>query len=318
MIYLHSDKEQFQEAINLTYEKTGVMIQAIEKDYYVTMLLQLLAKKLPCVVFKGGTSLSKCYEVIQRFSEDIDITVDINLSQGQKKKVKQAIVDSVAELGMVISNLSETRSRRDYNRYEIMYDSVIPIKNGALKSMLLLETSYTAVAFPTARLPVYSYIGKMMKEEAPDMLGEYRLKPFEMKVQGIERTLVDKIFALCDYYLQGKVERHSRHLYDIYKLLPLIPQDEGFRQLVKDVRKIRAQSVICPSALPEVNVPEVLEQIVKKNVYKQDYEELTMQLLEEQIPYEIAAGALEQIIKEGIFSDPFFAGPNISHVKKSI
>ena len=64
---------------------------------------------------------------------------------------------------------------------------------------------------------------------------------FEMKVQGIDRTLADKVFAVCDYYLQGKVAKHSRHLYDIYKLLPLVPQDENFRELVKEVRAVRAQ-----------------------------------------------------------------------------
>ena len=46
MIYLHNDKEQFRDAIDLTYEQTGMMPQAIEKDYYVTMFLQLLVKKI--------------------------------------------------------------------------------------------------------------------------------------------------------------------------------------------------------------------------------------------------------------------------------
>ena len=85
MAYLHSDREQFRDAIYLAYEQTGVMVQAIEKDYYVTMLLRLLAQKMPYIVFKGGTSLSKCHKVIHRFSEDIDITIDTLLSQGQKK-----------------------------------------------------------------------------------------------------------------------------------------------------------------------------------------------------------------------------------------
>lgn len=67
-------------------------------------------------------------------------------------------------------------------------------------------------------------------------------------MQGIDRTLADKVFAVCDYYLQGKVAKHSRHLYDIYKLLPLVPQDENFKELVKEVRAVREQSVICPSA----------------------------------------------------------------------
>lgn len=98
---------------------------------------------------------------------------------------------------------------------------------------------------------------------------------FEMKVQGIDRTLADKVFAVCDYYLQGKVAKHSRHLYDIYKLLPLVPQDENFRELVKEVRAVRAQSVVCPSALPEANVPELLEKIIKEKAYKQDYDNYT-------------------------------------------
>ena len=71
---------------------------------------------MPHIVFKVGTSLSKCQKVIQRFSEDIDITIDAQISQGQKKKIKQTIVSSANQLGMNIENLDETRSRRDYNR----------------------------------------------------------------------------------------------------------------------------------------------------------------------------------------------------------
>ena len=216
MAYLHSDREQFRDAIDLAYEQTGVMVQAIEKDYYVTMLLRLLAQKMPYIVFKGGTSLSKCHKVIRRFSEDIDITIDTLLSQGQKKKIKQAIVESAEELGMTIENLDETRSRRDYNRYVIAYDSVIPMASDALKAAVLLETSYTAVSFPTVLLPVHSYIGDMMEQEAPDVIEEYNLNPFEMKVQGIDRTLADKVFAVCDYYLQGKVAK----LYTILLSMP--------------------------------------------------------------------------------------------------
>ena len=72
MAYLHNDREQFKDAIYLAYDQTGIMVQAIEKDYYVTMLLKLLSEKIPYIVFKGGTSLSKCHKVIKRFSEDID------------------------------------------------------------------------------------------------------------------------------------------------------------------------------------------------------------------------------------------------------
>lgn len=301
MEYLHNNKEQFQDAIELAYEQTGIMTQAIEKDYYVTMLLRLLSEKMPYIVFKGGTSLSKCHKVIQRFSEDIDITIDSQISQDQKKKIKQAIVSSAEELGMNIENLNETRSRRDYNRYIISYNSVLPLTSDALNPAVLLETSYTAVSFPTVVLPVHSYIGDMMEKEAPDSIEEFMLLPFSMKVQGIDRTLADKIFAVCDYYLQGKVPKHSRHLYDIYKLLPLVPQDEVFKNLVHEVRNIRAQSPVCPSALPDVNISQLLEQIIEEKAYKTDYDTLTTQLLEEHLSYDVVINALKDISRSEIF-----------------
>ena len=301
MGYLHNNKEQFQDAIELAYEQTGIMTQAIEKDYYVTMLLHLLSEKMPYIVFKGGTSLSKCHKVIQRFSEDIDITIDTQISQGQKKKIKQTIVSSADQLGMNIENLDETRSRRDYNRYIISYNSVLPLANDALNPAVLLETSYTVVSFPTVVLPVHSYIGDMMKKEAPDSIEEFMLLPFFMKVQGIDRTLADKIFAICDYYLQGKVPKHSRHIYDIYKLLSLVPQDKSFKNLVNEVRSIRAQSPICPSALPDVNIPQLLERIIEEKAYKTDYDTLTTQLLEEQLSYDVVINALKDISRSEIF-----------------
>lgn len=303
MEYLHDDKEQFQDAIALAYEQSGIMTQAIEKDYYVTMLLRLLAEKIPYIVFKGGTSLSKCHKVIQRFSEDIDITIDTQLSQGQKKKIKQAIVFSADELGMTIKNLTEIRSRRNYNRYIISYNSVLPLANEALNPAVILETSYTAVSFPTVILPVHSYIGDMMEKEAPDSIEKFLLLPFSMKVQGIDRTLADKIFAICDYYLQGNVQKHSRHIYDIYKLLPLVPQNEDFKNLIYEVKNIRSKSPICPSATSNVNIPQLLEKIIDEKAYKSDYDNLTTQLLEEQLPYDVVINCLKDIAKSEIFAN---------------
>ena len=52
----------------------------------------------------------------------------------------------------------------------------------------------------------------MMIEEAPEEIKNFRLDPFEMKVQGLDRTLVDKFFAICDYYMQDRVKKHSWHV----------------------------------------------------------------------------------------------------------
>ena len=91
MEYLHKNREQFMEAVARTAADTVFVAEAVEKDYYVSMILREMSETLPFAVFKGGTSLSKCYRVIKRFSEDIDLTADIPLSQGQKKKMKYCL-----------------------------------------------------------------------------------------------------------------------------------------------------------------------------------------------------------------------------------
>ena len=81
------------------------------------MILKGLSARIPFIVFKGGTSLSKCHRIIKRFSEDIDVTIDVNpLTQGMKKKVKKAIEETASELGLTIPNIDDTRSRRDLNK----------------------------------------------------------------------------------------------------------------------------------------------------------------------------------------------------------
>ena len=301
MDFLHNDKETFSQAINLVTNKNGIRSEIVEKDYYVTMILRLLSERLPFIVFKGGTSLSKCHKAINRFSEDIDITIDTTISQGQKKKVKEAIEEVSSILGLTIPNIDKTRSRRDYNRYEIEYNPINELDDIAVLPTVILETSYTAISFPVSELPVHNYIGDMMLEEAPDYIERYSLSPFTMKVQDINRTLADKVFAVCDYYLQNKTEKHSRHLYDIYKLLPLVPQDESFKKLVKEVREVRALSPVCPSAKPDVDVVELLKQIISGNVYKSDYVKITEDLIEEELNYETVLPALKQIAENGMF-----------------
>lgn len=303
MEFLHNDKETFSQAINLVTNKNAIRPDIVEKDYYVTMILRLLSERLPFIVFKGGTSLSKCHKAIKRFSEDIDITIDTTISQGQKKKVKETIEEVSAILGLSIPNIDKTRSRRDYNRYEIEYNPIDELDDVAVLPAVILETSYTAISFPVSELPVHNYIGDMMVEEAPDYIVRYSLSPFTMKVQDISRTLADKVFAICDYYLQNKTEKHSRHLYDIYKLLPHVPQDDSFKKLVKEVRQVRALSPVCSSAKPDVDVVDLLKRIVSENVYKSDYENITENLLEEDLKYEIVIPALKQIAENGMFAN---------------
>ena len=115
-MYLHNNRELFEEIINEVNSQTGISQSIIEKDYYVTMILKLLHQSIPKVVFKGGTALSKCFHLIDRFSEDIDITFSEHIGEGRRKKLKYNILKPISdELDMPIENWDSIESDKDYN-----------------------------------------------------------------------------------------------------------------------------------------------------------------------------------------------------------
>ena len=119
----------------------------------------------------------------------------------------------------------------------------------------------------------------MSKLNRLDLAETYQLMPFEITTQTIERTLVDKTFALCDYYIEGKVERHSRHIYDIHKIVESIGVVDDLATLIPEVRAVRSEVQVCHSAKPNVCVSEVLHEIIESHVYRDDYESITSGLL---------------------------------------
>ena len=301
MEFLHKNSELFLQAINIASSEKNILPEIIEKDYYVTLILKYLSEKIPFIVFKGGTSLSKCHNIIKRFSEDIDIAIDTEISKSQKKNIKQSIIEVANFLELEITNIDETRSRNNYNKYIFAYKSVLENESSFLKSGVILETSYITISFPTEKKEVSSFIGNMMKTEAPDFIEKFGLENFYMKTQSIERTFIDKVFALCDYFLQNKIPSHSRHIYDIYKLLPSINFDENFSNLILDVREVRKTSPICVSSDEKYKITDLLKEIITKEIYKKDYENITEKILEEPINYETSITALKKIIEKDIF-----------------
>lgn len=302
-MYLHEDKELFKEVIIGTAEECGEVVPIVEKDYYVTLLLKQLSDKCPECVFKGGTSLSKCYHVIDRFSEDIDISFSNKLTQGERKKLKNNIISSISdELGLPIIDWDKTRSRRDYNCYTFSYS---PIEGYATRGRLVqgvkMEVSLSSISFPTVKLSVDSYVYKFLSKDNMDIVDEYGLQPFYMNVQDIDRTLIDKIFAICDYYLKGEIKRYSRHIYDIYMLLPKVKLDNNFKKLVIQVRAVRAEMSICPSALKGVDIPFLLKSIIKEEFFKADYREITTYFQKNQVSYDKAISAVKKIAESGMF-----------------
>ncbi len=300
---LHNNKESFDSIIVLASDYFKINPALVEKDYFVTLLLKELTTKVPNLIFKGGTSLSKCYKIIDRFSEDIDLTLDDKCqTQGQKKQMKKELIKTCDILGLHLTNYEDIRSRRDYNCYKIEYP--IQYSSASIKPLLLVETTYITKAYPCEIKKAASIIYDYLKEiENDGAIEKYELYPFNICVQTLERTLIDKVFALCDYAIGKRIDRNSRHIYDLYQLLTRVKLDESLNKLINDVRLERKLHPLCYSAQDSVNVQQVLLDIVKTGTYKNDYETVTKAMMKKYLPYDEAIKAIEKIIASGIFNN---------------
>ncbi|HCS14440.1 MAG TPA: nucleotidyl transferase AbiEii/AbiGii toxin family protein [Lachnospiraceae bacterium] len=302
---LHHDREAFSELLIGAANELGIPTGIIEKDYYVTIVLKKLSERLDDMVFKGGTSLTKCYQLLDRFSEDIDLSYAAESGapgEARKRKLKKAVVTVMEELQFPITNIDDTRSRRNYNCYKAAYSSIFE-RTSILKPELVVETYVALLPFPTTRRKVDNYIYRFLKKiDRLDLAERYDLLPFEITTQIIDRTLVDKVFALCDYYLQGETDRHSRHLYDIHKIVEAIGVTDKMEKLIPQVRQVRSELSICPSAKAEVSVTNILKEIIEKQVYKKDYEDITMGLLFVTETYDTVIQSLQKLADSGVWS----------------
>ena len=275
---------EWKEIIETVARELGRSEQMVEKDTIQSMLLFELAKSELPFVFKGGTSLSKAYNLIERFSEDIDLSMNRRPTQSERVKSKELIFEIAENLGLVLSNPEEIKSRYDYNKYVFKYDSlfsVIPLE-------IIIETSYYQSVYPVDKHIVGSFVGRFCLDRNIILPVPFEAAEVMMNVQSIERTFVDKVFAVCDYKIQNMQNRDSRHLYDICKLLREVELNEELDKLIDMVRDDRMQSKNNPSAQLEYIIPDMLKEIIRSRFYEPDYKNVTQKLLYEDISYDYA------------------------------
>ena len=275
---------EWKEIIETVAREIGRSEQMIEKDTIQSMFLFELAKSELPFVFKGGTSLSKAYNLIDRFSEDINLSMNRRPTQSERVKSKELISEIAENLGLVLSNPEEIKSRYDYNKYVFKYDSlfsVIPLE-------IIIETSYYQSVYPVDKHVVGSFVGRFCLDRNIILPVPFEAAEVMMNVQSIERTFVDKVFAVCDYKIQNMQDRDSRHLYDICKLLQEIELNEELDKLIDMVRDDRMQSKNNPSAQLEYFIPDMLKEIIRSRFYEPDYKNVTQKLLYEDISYDYA------------------------------
>ncbi len=284
MNWYREHKNEWKEIIETVAAEKHRTPQMVEKDTIQSMfLLEISESDLP-LAFKGGTSLSKAYDVIDRFSEDIDLSANKKLSDSEKRKTNNVIINTGQKLGLFLNNQDMIKSRHNYNKYIFEYDSLFD--NYPME--IIVETSFYIPVYPCMNHTVNSFVGKFCQERKIILPIPFDASVIEMQVQSLQRTFIDKVFAVCDCRLKNMKDRDSRHLYDIAKILPVIQIDGELVSLIDKVRKDRMLSKNNPSAQLEYSINEMLRDIIKTRFYEQDYNTITNKLLYETFSYEDA------------------------------
>lgn len=188
----------------------------------------------------------------------------------------------------------------EYNKYKIDYPAIF-VLNG-LKNCVYVESVLSVKAFPIEIKKCKSIIYDYLNEKGFDKeIEQYNLLPFDIKVQTVLRTFIDKVFALCDYYIDGRILGHSRHIYDIHKLFPLVDLSEDIKGLIQEIREWRKSNRFCYSAADDVNINEILKKIIAEETYKSDYNDLTEILLYEKVGYDEAIQTLQKVLELNLF-----------------
>ena len=241
MNFTYLPLENQLEVIRRTYAATGLSPQIIEKDWWVTAVLRALFS-LPYaenLSFKGGTSLSKCYNLIERFSEDIDIAVNREKPDFTKtntrirndfrraacKFVREELQFDLAKQlknnGLNPNDFSvkvniTPVTTTDPEIIEVEYDSLFAEEN-YIKRKVIIEVSGRSMSEPLQLVSLQSMIDEQFPNE------EFTEKPFEVQAVVPQRTFIEKICLLHEEFAKPqeliRTERMSRHLYDLVQIM---------------------------------------------------------------------------------------------------
>lgn len=234
-------QERRIDILNQATEFTGLPVVAIEKDWWVTLALKACFS-LPYsehLVFKGGTSLSKAWNLIERFSEDIDLALDrkflgfegdISRTQIRKlrtescKFISTVFVEDLKKVFAQWNALNQCsivaqaveHSDKDPQIIEIHYHSVLDTER-YLPQKVLIEIGSRSLIEPTEKREIISIVGSFFNNF------NFADKPFSIATVLPQRTFLEKIFLLHEEFLQApdriRTNRLTRHLYDLEKLM---------------------------------------------------------------------------------------------------
>jgi hypothetical protein len=229
---LHLDKENFKNAIEITSARMGIAPIYVEKDYWVTFALFTIFNNEigKDTVFKGGTALSKCYNMIERFSEDIDLVILRRKGESDSKlKSKLKIVSSVVETVLPEEIIEGITHKMGMNRKTAhSYNKEYSADYGQIRDVIILESTWLGYYEPYTTKSIVSFVGQMMLDnKQADIANANGLLPFDLLALEPIRTICEKIMSLVrfSYGLNplDDLKKKIRHTYDLHQLLK---QDE--------------------------------------------------------------------------------------------
>jgi predicted nucleotidyltransferase component of viral defense system len=222
---LHEHKEDFIALATIVSREKNIPESAVIRDYYIVFMLEKLAKSSfanKCV-FKGGTSLSKCYpDSIERFSEDIDLTyLGMEEDDNTCDKALRGII-AVMTTGANVEKIPGEGNKRSKSR-RVWFDN----KDNGVK----LEIGSTVRPDPYAPKTVKTYIQEYLEKN--NMLAEveqFGLREVTINTLAIERTFIDKVMSVKRHAICGTLNRKVRHIYDVVRLY----QMDEIKSFLKD------------------------------------------------------------------------------------
>jgi hypothetical protein len=302
--WLKLTDSQRKATIDEAEQISGITAKAIEKDWWVTLTLKALFQSAYArhIVFKGGTSLSKCWNLITRFSEDVDIALDPeafgmsyveNPSKSHVEKLKRKgcsftsnelkaeLEKRFTTLGassdiitITAADVPEKRPDTDPQILFIKYHSLYE-PSSYLTDEVKLEVGVRSLKTPYTQAAVQSLLYEFNPNPA------YAETPFMVDVVEPRKTVLEKAMLLHEQFgrkdiVNIKVERMSRHLYDLGKLMntsfgrDAITDHELYNHLVKHRQWYSRISWVDyeslgPETLSFIPPPVVFE------VYREDY-----------------------------------------------
>ncbi len=304
--WLKLTKERKIDILNQVSNRTGLPAIAIEKDWWVTLTLKASfdLDYSSNVVFKGGTSLSKGWDLIERFSEDIDLALDRkffgfegDISKNKIKKLRKISCKFISNT--FVSDLTKKftewktidecslnaqevkESDKDPQIIEIHYNSVFE-RSDYLPQRVLIEISSRSLIEPREEREINSIISNMFTSQS------FTTKSFNIPSVLPQRTFLEKIFLLHEEFIQDiskiRVGRLSRHLYDLEKLMDTeygiaaLKDKELFVSIVNHRKKFNAIRGLDYSN----HVPNKLKIIPPNDVIKEwekDYTTMTQNMI---------------------------------------